>query len=141
MGYTHYWENSRTLTEEEATGIHRDIRAILATTSVPLAGWDGDGTPSVPPFLTEDRSENLVSLNGVGDESCETFAFPGGMGFNFCKTRARGYDIVVTAILIAAYDRAPGAMGYSSDGGDDDWEPGRKLAEKATGRKLQHVFS
>jgi len=135
MGYTHYWENDKELTQDERDGIEEDVTAILSAAPVPLAGWDGaEGEPSV-------GGDQCVSLNGRGDYSHETFTFPGKSGFNFCKTARKPYDVVVTAILIAAENRAPHAFGYSSDGSHADWEAGLELAEWATGRELGIRFS
>lgn len=133
MGYTHYWDNGRALTADEAIGIEVDIRSVLQATNVPVAGADGTGSVAFG-----DGDSMIVSLNGIeeGDACHETFYFPGDAGFNFCKTAYKPYDEVVTAILIIAADRAPGAFEISSDGAGEDWAPGLKLATRALGRKL-----
>ena len=137
IGYTHYWENDKVLTQDERDGIEEDIRAIIAATDVPLLDWDGLlGRPSV-----RVGGDQCVSLNGRAEDGRETFTFPGKSGFNFCKTAYKPYDVVVTAILIAAENRAPQAFGYNSDGEHADWEAGLELAERATGRELGIRFS
>jgi hypothetical protein len=56
-----------------------------------------------------------------------------GKRFACCKTAYRPYDVVVTAILIAAKRHFGAAITVASDGEDKDWEDGRMLVEVACG--------
>lgn len=127
MGYTHFWERKRELTEAEQIHLMSAIRSIVETTDVPLAGPMGVGEV--------EWNDGSVVLNGLDDDSHETFSFPGGRWF--CKTAYKPYDEVVTAILIASYAICPGAFGYGSDGRGDDWLEGLELAERALGSKYK----
>jgi len=155
MGYTHYWTQPRDLTPEEMGDIGASVRKIIATATdgrkvldgyrgtpgVPLqiAGGDGEGPPQI--------TKEVISINGKGpDLDHEAFylpakrelpydgADPSRLGWAFCKTARKPYDIVVTACLTylaAAYDFEVG-----SDGDVDDWDDGVKLAEEALGREF-----
>lgn len=127
MGYTHYYTGLRNLTEEERDNLSESIVHIVEATKVPLAGWDGANK------LAFD-DEGRVHFNGVGADGHETFSFPTGDGFNFCKTASKPYDEVVTAILIAADTICPGAFDISSDGNIEDWVNGLALAGFALDR-------
>ena len=126
MGYTHYYEANRPLDGDERRNLGDAIERIVETTDVPLAGWDGTGEVKF--------SGQGVTLNGVDDDGHETFTFPVGENFNFCKTAYKPYDEVVTAILIAADTLCPGAFRISSDGNAEEWSPGLELARRALNR-------
>lgn len=61
--------------------------------------------------LNYDRDEeDSIELNG-SKSSCETFILkPEATGFSFCKTARRPYDLVVTAILLRAWQLAGKAI-------------------------------
>jgi len=120
MGYTHYWRSQRPLTTEETTRILDAARKIVDGCGVPLAGPHGEGK-----ILW---NETMVKLNGVGDNSHESFIFPTSSDFEFCKTALKPYDKVVTAILVTTATIAPGAYKISSDGDPEDWAKGVDLA-------------
>ena len=128
MGYTHYYKRQRELTDEETNDIMRDVRAVLTKNTVPLGGWDGTGEVEL--------NDDTVRLNGVGEEGHETYRFPGDLGFDFCKTARKPYDVVVTAILICIADQTD-AIDVSSDGWAEEWQDGLELAQAATGRELE----
>ena len=54
----------------------------------------------------------------------------GATGFNFCKTAAKPYDLVVTAILVLAEHFSEGHFKVSSDGDPEDWAEGLALARE-----------
>lgn len=165
MGYTHYWRRPLLLEAARFKAWAEDVRKIVAATDgkpinytgysydsaadkvikheeiVPLriVGWDGDGgEPEI--------SDTLVSFNGEGDYSHETFHVeqqmslerwdvPDARGwyFAFCKTARKPYDVVVTASLIRLAYHFPEGVEVSSDGTVGEWEDGRQLCEELFG--------
>jgi len=136
MGYTHYWTQTRDFTPQEMNKINGELLDIVKVSGIPLGGWDGTGSPE---FTTE-----TIGFNGKGDDDGhETFrinatrklpfegASPDRLGWAFCKTAAKPYDIVVVACLTVL--AAKHGFDVSSDGGAKDWEDGVKLASKALG--------
>ena len=126
MGYTHYWNPANLEIDEQLAA---EAKAIVDASDVEIAGWDGEGEPEI--------GVGLVSLNGKGDERCETFSLQRDTEWNFecCKTCRQPYDAVVGAILLAADERNPG-MDVTSDGFWDEaeWIAARELFAKALGR-------
>lgn len=131
MGYTHYWTLERTITQPEMTRIATDINAIVLASEIPLA-YEYD-EPTRPPHIDGD----YIRFNGVGNDGHETFMLESiHIGFNFCKTASKPYDVVVTASLIVLKDALGPDVEISSDGDAEDWIDGLNLAERATGRSL-----
>lgn len=153
MGYTHYWNQDRNLTKAEWSTVITDVRAILTYAQhecgIVLAGPMGEGgtTPEV--------NDKHISINGVGDDSHETFFInrvirkkPEYAGedtsWAFCKTERKPYDAVVTALLCylstvtrredpATHKPIIGTevWSVSSDGYGSDFLIGLDLARKA----------
>ena len=135
MGYTHYWRHDADISEEAFAAIAADTRKIIAITAVRLGNsMDDGGEPDV--------SDDCIALNGVGDDSYESFVFDRaqGGGFSFCKTQHRPYDEVVTAILLSACVHAGDVLRVSSDGGSAMWTDGANLLHEATGRAVLTSF-
>lgn len=156
MGYTHYWTQKRNFTVAEWQDICTDIRAILDygqnLAGVPLANGMGEGG-TVP-----DISDDIISFNGLGDDSHESFTFErkrvleswqtkNMLGSNFCKTARKPYDPIVTACLCylstvtrredpTTHEPIIGteAFSVSSDGDGSDFLEGLDLARKALPR-------
>lgn len=156
MGYTHYWTQKRNFTVAQWQDICGDIRAILDYSQnlagIPLA--DGMGEGGTKPEISDD----LISFNGLGDDSHETFQIArkrmleswqtkDRLGWAFCKTAHKPYDDVVTACLAylatvtrkenpATHEPILGteALSVSSDGFGSDWLNGLDLARKALPR-------
>jgi hypothetical protein len=137
LGYTHYYPQQRDFTPDEFANLGEAARKIIAAVELPLA-WEYD-EPKKPPQI----DLGVIRFNGVGDDGHETFYLPRvnerpewsserrGDVFRFTKTAYKPYDLVVTAILIAADAIAPGALAISSDGGPNDWQAGLALASHA----------
>lgn len=129
MGYTHYFPGLRSTVDVLA-----DARKIIAASPVTICGPDGQGLP----ILNEAEG---IRLNGFGaaGEAYETFHLGGTNEppypdmWTFCKTEEKPYDVVVTAILIAAavrsLDTTTGTV--RSDGRWDNWAAGVELFERA----------
>lgn len=140
MGYTHFWTlhpNADPRAWREA--LCRVVPAVLATTSIP----------------TEVRRGRELEFNGTGpceggrahcDGECgdtadhEPFRLPLELpkegDWVFCKTGAKEYDVVVSAILAALEATCPDAITVESDGGLADWKPGLCLASQALGTPI-----
>ncbi len=131
MGYTHYYERRRDVAAPaDAYGRWAlDAKAIVAKAEehgIRIAGWDGGRSQAWPEF-----TEGYVSLNGWGDESCETFVWhaelqdnpewrdPSEPFFYFVKTRQMPYDAVVVALLLRLKHYYGDAVDISSDGSWD----------------------
>lgn len=79
-------------------------------------------------------SDEIVTFNGVGEESHETFYWSiKADGFDFCKTAYKPYDAVVTACLIHLKDVYGELVEIASDGSWADWTLGARLYRNATG--------
>lgn len=129
MGYTHYFPGLTATAEVIA-----DARKIIEASPVTVCGPCGQGLP----ILNEVEGIRLNGFEAAG-EAYETYHLRGtieppypGMG-TFCKTEGKPYDVVVTAILIAAAVRVLYAEqgSVTSDGRWDNWSAGLALFEKA----------
>lgn len=154
MGYTHYFNQRRNFTRKQWEIVSADLRTIVTYAQhecgIALANGMGDGGTS--PEFTAD----LIMLNGVGDDSHETFMvrraikttpdYPGetDLGGDFTKTAQKPYDAVVTACLCylttatrredpTSHEPIIGSETFSatSDGKGADFLVGLDLARKA----------
>lgn len=139
MGYTHYWTQTRDFTPEQMGDIAASVRRIIHYAPCDICGPHGD--EGSRPDLTKE----CIALNGRDENSHETFYFtakreldgyqtPDQLGWSFCKTARKPYDVVVTACL--TFLQADYGFEVSSDGDIEDWEDGVKLAETALGRSF-----
>ena len=109
---------------------------MIEASGLSITGGSGDGDPVL--------NDDLICLNGDGDEGYETFSLSrkplsgGGFG-DSTKTAYKPYDDIVTAILIRAtqllgsdYMDQGGREGEEiiTDGVWEDWLPGRNLVQK-----------
>jgi hypothetical protein len=142
MGYTHYWTQTRDLTEQEfgdfigaarriiqtAEGKPTDTAGGYHTEPVQICGGRGTGKPTL------NKDELILNGNGPNLDH-ETFAINRVIdsdAWNFCKTARKPYDVVVTACLIVlAHDYG---FEVSSDGDVEEWEAGEKLVAQALGK-------
>jgi hypothetical protein len=150
MGYTHYWTQLRDFTGDEWDELCRDVRLILKDVQhvqgVALAAeWDEAGTQ---PEVTGDK----IRFNGIGDDGHETFYIervrrledyqtPGRLGWAFCKTAQKPYDLAVVAILAYLESISADGKGFSvsSDGDGQDWLEGVELAKRALPRYANQI--
>ena len=149
MGYSHYWNHRRKFSQPDWQRLLDHIRAVLITARNEglTLSFDGD-TPLSAHALTGplDRSDitgPAFSLNGVGDDACESMILhknrplPSDRAskherfFDFCKTRGDPYDTAVVAILCVAETLYPGHIEISSDGEPREWKEGLELARRA----------
>jgi len=130
MEYTHYWNQTRNFTDLEwaqiTTAAMRIIKSAVVK-GIKLVNQNGEyGTDPIV-------SCNEIALNGVKEDSCDTFYLARTLkgnrwsvkkqvwehGESFCKTNGKPYDSVVVSILAAAKGLAPTAIKVTSDGGDE----------------------
>ncbi|MDE2688542.1 MAG: hypothetical protein OXI16_13745 [Chloroflexota bacterium] len=123
MGYTEYSEMGADLSAEEMEDIRADIERICDVAQAAGIALDR----SVVDYI-DDAPEDIISLNGVGDEACEPLVIRRylcsdiyGWGKTFTKTYRRDYTPVVQAALMALKQRVPEKVQISSDG-EWDWE-------------------
>jgi hypothetical protein len=123
MGYSHYFTLKKPIPPADWAKIKTIAGKILAK-----AAADG--------IQIEDESDGTdVTFNGVGKDAHETFYLdPNHLGFYFCKTANKPYDVVVTAILAAIHTETKGEFyDIRSDGDAKDWLDGIALADEALG--------
>lgn len=132
MGYTHYFEQNRHLTDEEFNNIVLDFLKVVGRPhGIQIAGWNG--MPDTKPEVTQ----TVISFNGLGEDSHETMVLKQvAHGFQFCKTAYKPYDRLVTALLIIVNYHADDAFDIGSDGSRKDWVSGRDLVWSATGLEM-----
>ena len=135
-GYTHYFTWHKTPDQAELKKCINEMQLLIQARTNILIGPHGPGTMIV--------DSTHVDLNGIGDNACEPFVFPGDLGFNFCKTEAMPYDEVVTACLLVARDHFPSSeLSIASDGdwAAGDWDNGKKLYASVLGRTPPYPIS
>ena len=121
MGYTHYWRQKSAPTEVQWNNICTDFNKLCF------------GSFLDKPFPIQRESDNsdrplvsdtLIAFNGIGSNAHETMYFErNALGFGFCKTNKKPYNMVVVLLLILAYNLADGVWLITSDGDQDDWLP------------------
>jgi hypothetical protein len=123
-GYTHYFTWQQAPGEDALKQCVAEMSLVIEAHKSILVGPDEPGATPGSPKLEATR----VDINGIGDDAHEPFVFPGGTGFNFCKTEWKPYDEVVTACLIVARDHfPPSVLAIGSDGSWADWAAGARL--------------
>jgi hypothetical protein len=113
LGFTHYYNNKRAFTNKEWSALTNDVRKLLSSCGVPIAG--PHGTEGTKPVFTNTH----IMFNGVEEDAHETaYVNKEATEFAFCKTARKPYDPVVVAFfkLIRKYD--PNVQ-LSSDGGSE----------------------
>lgn len=127
MGYTHYIQQKKDCPQEQWDSICAMAKELytvgLLTTPLPIQLESDDAAP--PEF-----NNQHIHFNGIGDEGHETFYVQKHHlnQFNFCKTNGKPYDTFVVAVLCLMHRIAPDVWDITSDGLEDDWQEGLKLA-------------
>lgn len=143
MGYTHYWtfrkalKGQATKTEEAYQKAVRDCQKVILAYSKVNGGLSGYSAH------TKVGQYGGINVNGSGQLSHEPFIlrehFSENEGFNFCKTAQKPYDTVVVACLIILKHRLKDLIHVSSDGNEECWKAGLKLAKNITGIKSLNI--
>ena len=130
MGYTHYYEQKRNFTNKE-------WNRVLQAFNVILDHFKETNFKETKIVLQVDQAdETCIIFNGIGHNAHETFVMnKDNVGFNFCKTARKDYDVVVCLLLLVAhcYVVKEGAKPVFSVGSDGEWEE-----EWAEARDLYH---
>ena len=130
MGYTHYWRKPNPISLGAWEQIKDDAQKLIAASPVTIQYEDDDVRPP-------EVSDAHIRFNGVGEDSYETFVLDPAMDeFQFCKTAAKPYDLIVCAILAVAQEHAGKSIRVSSDGDAGDWKDGIEFASKTLGRPV-----
>jgi len=126
MGYTHYWHQHKTFTDnqwakacEAARLVAERYKSILC-----LEYDERDKPPQI--------DDEAIRFNGKGNDGHETFwltreqppkkdyveqeRYDDEGAFNFCKTSRKPYDAAVVLLLGAINEVAPGVLTLKSDG-------------------------
>jgi hypothetical protein len=146
MGYTHYWNRDESLLSPEDYREFYSQFTRLAVKVIQTAEEQGIelADPSGEHLGAWRVDGESVRLNGYGEDSYESFVWEKvcpetqdwsrEIGyFDFCKTAQKPYDVVVTALLLAAREAYGSAVRISSDGSPSEWEYGVRLFGEATG--------
>jgi hypothetical protein len=143
MGYTHYFSKVG-VTKDDALRFEmfaNGARTIIeyATTQDKIQIADGMGEN----LGKWEVSKELVSFNGLGADSHETFYWGSDAdGFNFCKTARKPYDAVVTACLIHLKECYGLAVDIGSDGSwSGEWQDGARLYRNALGLTAENPMA
>ena len=125
MGYTHYFTLSKNTTESQKEKMVRFTNKAIELFGIELIA-NSMGNEGTKPEVTEE----VISLNGLEDNSHETFILKFNSGkWQFCKTAMKPYDTLVVACLIFA--RKNNVISeWSSDGEGKDNQAGKELFEK-----------
>jgi len=118
MGYTHYFEVTTKVSDEQWNTLTDAVKRIIAAATeenIELA-FEYDN-PSRLPCV----DNNTIRFNGVGDEGHETFIIARDQGWEFCKTAQKPYDRVVVAVLTVAAEVI--GLKVTSDGNASEWQP------------------
>jgi len=137
MGYTHYFTfldcHGNTATVERAyQNAIKDCNKIIAAYYNKNKGTE----LSLSGYSAHSNNYGGINLNGKGELGHEAFNlrehFKQNLGFNFCKTARKPYDIVVTACLVVLKYHLANFIEVSSDGQNIDWIQGLNLAYEST---------
>jgi len=108
MAFARYWTVKRDVDPERLIEAGRKMGELIRLSSVPLAGLDGTGEPTL------NANDGTVWFNGVEGDDYEGFVWPPDLVagraspdqedsvFDWCKTRRLPYDAVVAACLAVA---------------------------------------
>lgn len=134
MGYTHYWtfkhtKGSAVRNETKYQQAIKQCNAIISYYSAKFGGLAGYSAHTKGQY-------GGIDVNGSRENGHENFLlrehFSENEAFNFCKTAAKPYDVVVTACLIILANKLGTAISVSSDGNSQDWIAGLQLAQNVT---------
>lgn len=135
MGYTHYWTPKKATAEKwnKFIEVAKELKSNLPKYSESAGGCYGEDAANWKRVLkisggmgTGKPNFNQKEVWFNGDEKRgldhETFFIaPDKNEWNFCKTARKPYDLLVCAVLIAAYEYLD--YDVSSDGRLEDWLP------------------
>lgn len=116
MGYTHYFKFTKFITKEQMAEVAENVKDVFGTfpmVTKRLKGPYGKGEP----IITD--KYRPISFNGDAEknEDYESFVVKAeDLGFHFCKTARRPYDLAVCLCLIILKDNFGDSFKFCSDG-------------------------
>ena len=116
MGYTHYFKFTKFITKEQMEEVAKNVKDVFGTfpmVTKRLKGPYGKGEP----IITD--KYRPISFNGDAEknEDYESFVVKAeDLGFHFCKTARRPYDLAVCLCLIILKDNFGDSFKFCSDG-------------------------
>lgn len=126
MGYTNYYQdrNRSEIRDENFTNFMNGVYKIIETLMQKDYKFMDDRTDEVYKDINDfkDKNKDEIWLNGVDDNSCETFRISFDGEWKFCKTARKPYDIAVKAILILSEKHGILKEAFSFDGDKSDSE-------------------
>ena len=135
MGYSHGY-TLREHADPRFAEITRDVNDIITASEIPMG--DANGNPGSQPQL----GPELIRLNGIQPQHCETFLYPAPSGWEYCKTGYQPYDVIVCATLMAMKHHLQENVAISSDGNLDgpEWQAAYRLYRRALRRPPPEFF-
>lgn len=168
MGYTHYFRQQRNFSNDEWNMIKKAFEKLKNNLAIvdfekiysadycqmfSLTGENGEDVIIVPEVSCDWTSfynhrslkgdQEAICFNGDGKMAHETFIIekkPDELGFNFCKTNGKPYDLMVTSMLIVVAGYTD-AMLISSDGELEDWEQSVKYVSHVLKKPTKIFFN
>ena len=144
MGYTHYWDMSRDISERNFKKLTNDMKAIEAYVSkidepteqftLHNANGENDGVLYL---------DNQFCFNGDAEQGADHESMHIRLGANnswtFCKTARKPYDLAVCLILLSLKYHIRSTR-VSSDGTSEDWELALETWGKIFPRRSVHLY-
>lgn len=123
MGYTHYFPQTKPVSNATWKKIVTDVKKIIKAADIPLQGLKG----------RKIFSKDSIEFNSK-NEGCEYFILKqNNADYAFCKTARYPYDLVVTSALLIVHHYAGHCYEISSDGDADDWSDAMRLNARVLG--------
>jgi hypothetical protein len=137
MGYTRYYEVKNKLDPEKFKDYSKDCKAICDEITKEF----GHGIASISGHGDPKFTDDIISFNGVGDLSYESFCLStGSKGFDFTKTQRNPYDRHVLACLILAKEYFGDNIRISLDGENDDEEVYNLIRKLKRDNKIKSIL-
>ena len=135
MGYSHSYVIPERADPRFAE-IARDVNDIIAASEIPMG--DAQGNPGSQPLL----GPELIRLNGIQPQHCESFLYPAPSGWAYCKTGYQPYDVIVCATLMAMKHHLQENVAISSDRDLDgpEWQAAYRLYRRVLRRPPPEFF-
>lgn len=127
MGYTHYYDQKRSFTDDEWSIIVKAWRMISKEAKIYV-----DDQSKLDANVS--KHKQYFDINGIGDNAHENFVlFKEGTlsadGSGSVKTARKKYDRYVVALLLLINNVAPDAFVVKSDGYLDEWFDGMDIVK------------
>ena len=127
MGYTNYYQDRKReeIKDENFNNFMNDVYKVVEILIKKDYKFTDDRTDEIYKNIDDFKAKNKneIWLNGVDDNSCETFRISFDGEWKFCKTARRPYDIAVKAILILSekYDILKEEFSFDGDKTDSEY--------------------